>query len=49
VWHVSDAEIGRHSLALSISTRIALWVLALLLVDRALLTGDAVGASADAT
>jgi hypothetical protein len=34
VWHGSTAELGRHSLALSVSTRLALWALVLLVGDR---------------
>jgi hypothetical protein len=34
IWHGSPAELGRHSLALSVSTRLALFMLALFLIDR---------------
>jgi 4-amino-4-deoxy-L-arabinose transferase-like glycosyltransferase len=43
VWHGSNAELGRHSLELAISARLALWALALLLVDRWLADRDESG------
>jgi hypothetical protein len=33
VWHGSNAELGRHSLEISITTRLALWALTFLLAD----------------
>jgi hypothetical protein len=44
VWHGSPAELGRHSLALSVSARVALWILAFLVVDRSLSPPEAIDA-----
>ncbi|HEV3225469.1 MAG TPA: hypothetical protein VGZ52_01495 [Acidimicrobiales bacterium] len=38
LWHGSNAELGRHSLELSVSTRLALWAIVLLLTDEWLRT-----------